>query len=575
MKLLASNWHRVVVSLALVFIPACSGSSDPSAPALPEVVISDETVVIDENSGISVLSIDSSSIVFNASQADPASLPFAEGDILVSGQGDGYLRRVISIEVAGDSIVVETAEADLAEVILKGDFSWSGPLQFEVSQSQQKGEIAYLHPALHVNNTHSGVISITLNGLGINLGSNARLTVREGSFVFSPYLDIGGDFDRGLKEFHAIVSGDLDFDILAEVTLSATPRVRGEIRLISGLAVGAPIVIPAAVPIVIVPEFDLFLGAEVSASGVVTMAGGLEAGNSVGAGFRWTTASGFETVFEKSLAGELYPLEVSARIGNEVRIYFKPRLSFRVYKLTGPHITVVPYVSKRSFYPPSQNDYCTEWSLGIAGAVGANIQIFGWGASADLELLDWNVVLDEDCEFVEFTNVRWAGAVVSGPIPPDRPSAALGRPDGLTTAFSPTGAEATYQLFDISESFAGDELAAFLSVPANILAQADFIAFEGNGDVVVFENSLWTFNSGANKELIQVPNGAGVIAKGNLSPESYKEFFGIDVLTAPIWPFVLIDLQVVENSANDFRVTIDRGDGSPNSPDPDAMGILD
>lgn len=399
MRNVERNLHWLLILLGFVFISSCS--EDPTGPDQPTTVISEETVVIDEDSGISIVSIDSSLIVYDASQGDPANLPIADGDILVSVEDGGYLRRVAAIEVNGDSVLVQTDEAVLAEVILEGGISWSGPLEFDLSQSQKIGEVGFVHPALRVDNEGGNRdISFTLDGLGINLGADAELGIQEGSFRFAPQLDIDGEFDHGLQEFHAIASGDLDFDILGELVYSATGGVHGEIELISDLPASAPIHIQAGwVPIVIYPEFDLLLGAEASASGTVTLNGGVETDNHIEAGFRWTETDGFETVYEKSFNGEVYPLEVSTQIGHELRIYLKPRLSFMVYTVAGPYIALEPYTRENgTVYLPPQSEYCTAWSLGIAGEVGANLEILDWGFSAGLDLADWSIALDEDCE---------------------------------------------------------------------------------------------------------------------------------------------------------------------------------
>jgi hypothetical protein len=205
-----------------------------------------------------------------------------------------------------------------------------------------------------------------------------------------------------LQEFHAIVSGDLEFDILAELELSATTGVHGEIELISDLPVSAPIYIQAGpFPIVICPEFDLLLGAEASSSESLILTGGAETDNSIEAGFRWSRAGGFETVYEKSLSGDVHGSQVSAQVGHELRVYLKPRLSFMFYRMAGPHVAAEPYLSESGTTHLLKSEYCTEWSLGVTGEVGANMEFLDWGLSADLELVDWRFALDTDCESLE------------------------------------------------------------------------------------------------------------------------------------------------------------------------------
>lgn len=401
MSILVHNRRWLLFLLVLISISSCS--DDTTRPPQSVTLISEETVVIDEDSDISVTSIVSSLIVYDASQGDPENLPFEVGDILVSDEHGSYLRRVASIEVSGDSVLVQTEDAALAEVIVEGGFNWFGPLEFDLSMSMQKGEVGYVHPALNMSNIHaSSGLSFSLDGLGIDLGSGAEIEVQEGSFLFEPSLDIDGEFDHGIQEFHAVASGDLDFNILAELVLTASAGVSGEIELISDLPASAPIHIQVGwVPIVIYPEFDLLLGAETSASGFVSLTSGVETDScSIETGFHWTESGGFEVVNEKNFRGDVYPMEVSSQISHQSHIYLKPRLSFMVYTMAGPYIALKPYAGLTgTVYPPPQDEYCTEWSLGLAGEVGANLEIFEWGISAGLDLVDWSFVLDdENCE---------------------------------------------------------------------------------------------------------------------------------------------------------------------------------
>ncbi len=377
---------------------SCDNSTESKDPE--EIKIADNTVVINDEVDSEPTQINDDSIEFEFDQTAP---DISVGDI-IAGYNDStaYLRKVTDISTSQGTMTVETNDATLDEVIEQGGFEWSGPLEFDLEGSLQRGEVGYIHPAINItgldrnSNSNSG-INFSFNGAGINFGTDMDLEIQSGSFSFTPYFDIDADYDWGLQEAHAIVSGDLDFDILAELTLSATEGVSGEIPLITDVPAGTPITIFAAGwPIVIYPEFDLFLGVSVTSTGTVSLTGGINSDNTIEAGFQWTDDNGFESIYEKSFDGNIHPVEISTTTNQTIKVYLKPRLSFMIYSAAGPHIALEPYIGESG--TNYTDEYCTEWLLGITGEVGANIDILGYSVSAGIDLPDWNTTIDEECE---------------------------------------------------------------------------------------------------------------------------------------------------------------------------------
>lgn len=177
----------------------------------------------------------------------------------------------------------------------------------------------------------------------------------------------------------------------------------------------------------------------------------------------------------------------------------------------------------------------------------------------------------------EAAEILWAGDFEVGANPPVNPQDALGAPNGLLAGFSTLDAEATYTTFAIAQSVDDSSLAALLGVPVATLQLADFVTFERNGTPgISYEGSTWTFRSGGSSvETVQVPGDSRVVASGAIDPASYASFFGLVPETQGDWPFVLIDLQEVDPTALDFEVTVLRGPDFFDTPDPDALGILE
>ena len=112
------HWTPILVALgAMVCIPGCCGNPVPPEDDNGEIVISDEVYIADDDADVAFVEADSTSVVLSY-VGNPPDLEV--DDILVGGDGGGYLRRVVSVTVDRGTLIVETSEATLSEVIEEG-----------------------------------------------------------------------------------------------------------------------------------------------------------------------------------------------------------------------------------------------------------------------------------------------------------------------------------------------------------------------------------------------------------------------------------------------------------------------
>ncbi len=186
----------------------------------------------------------------------------------------------------------------------------------------------------------------------------------------------------------------------------------------------------------------------------------------------------------------------------------------------------------------------------------------------------------------ETTPINWAGS-----INPGSPNA-LGAPDGIIT---PIGDAIQRQLGDFlaTPTLSYTNLSIFLGVSPTLLAQADIIAFEGNGGAAPAPNFGWestrfTLSDGANLFVIDHDEtltglAPGVLATGQISFTNYSTFFpaaagGSDA----IYSFILLDAPSNMNVASpSFTVDLKNGANiaplmghGEGTPDPDAIGVI-
>jgi hypothetical protein len=99
----------------------CSSNSPPSArPRLTPVISKDARPLRDATA--THATIKPTQLVFPLS--DQSDLVGTEGKVLVSGVGDGFLRRVKTVTTTGDTVTVDTEDASLTDVVEQGE-TWT------------------------------------------------------------------------------------------------------------------------------------------------------------------------------------------------------------------------------------------------------------------------------------------------------------------------------------------------------------------------------------------------------------------------------------------------------------------
>jgi hypothetical protein len=179
--------------------------------------------------------------------------------------------------------------------------------------------------------------------------------------------------------------------------------------------------------------------------------------------------------------------------------------------------------------------------------------------------------------------IDWAGTASPGS------TNAIGSPDDIIVAGAAN--TSTFGGFGVgagnTSTYNYNSLATLLNLsnPA-LLAQADFIAFEGNGTPnITFETGTWTFTDGTNNFAVTHTFGntpaqdtAGVLALGNISVSNYNAFFGATNVPAQgDLAYILFDIPSSVNLASSsFGVSlVSPGDTTgPGTPDMDALGRL-
>ncbi len=216
--------HALVALLLLLVFGLMSCGKDSKSPTEPDnntgsqTIIADEAKVIDVQPNLSLQTITDNTITYSYTGGTP---DIATGDVLVSGEGEGYLRRVTGVSASANELTVQTEQAVLTDIIEKGEIDTTLTLDFGAMKVAKMAEgVSIQDEVIDLSN-----VSLT----GVIGDADYDFTITNGSISFEPGLNIGVQIDESrIQEFHAIANGTLEFNFDIDVYFHQRGR---EIRL--------------------------------------------------------------------------------------------------------------------------------------------------------------------------------------------------------------------------------------------------------------------------------------------------------------------------------------------------------
>lgn len=321
----------LLISFLLVTQQACKKENEPSPPGGNDTLsIPETTRVIDNitwNSNFVGLDSSDYTITFKKELTDEISINV--GDIIVSQDGYGYLRKVTSIETEGNNIKVYTSFASLSEAIENGSFT------LETVLSEQKiMKINYLKEGVLLDTSNmKGTEETALNyDIDIYLdkpNNNVHLT---GSFVLLPTVN-AELIIKWFKVKKLKVEFVVDEQVSLETTIDLVDKYENEVKL-TGVVFHPIIVMIGPVPVVIVPELEIFAGVELDVESNVTTSVDQSLNYTAGLLYEnsdWTTY--------KEINKQLNYQPPSLTATAEAKAYIKPNMKLKFYSTVAPYLT--------------------------------------------------------------------------------------------------------------------------------------------------------------------------------------------------------------------------------------------
>jgi uncharacterized protein (TIGR02145 family) len=416
-----SRFLYIIFIIFVFFILSCDNGKDTVSPDDTEVVISENVIIPEDDPDITVETIEEDHLTFNFTGDAP---DIIENDILVGTAEGGYLRKVTSVSVTGNTMEVQTIQASLVEAIERGTMDTTLSLDFGSSNRALYGlETKYLHDGVTVRDNGINISGTELFSGNIN-GTNVLLTLPTGEITFTPDLDIGFDIDGGqVQEFHAIASGALDFNF----------DIRGEF---SGILMdfnnnNDPIVLAS-----FSNTFVQMVGF-VPVVEVVTLK--FEAGYAVNIGYSGEVQAGFDSNLSVSVGAQYYEAnfpqwseiwipeydfnihqpEWNAEGQVSIRGYVRPTLDIKLYAIAGPYLDIEPFLRYEGNIQTDPQEW--SWALygGAESTLGFVIELMDWQlADFNMELLDppYEETIDSDSGVIIVNNPPTISSLIANPV---------------------------------------------------------------------------------------------------------------------------------------------------------------
>ncbi|MFC1694264.1 SUMF1/EgtB/PvdO family nonheme iron enzyme, partial [Candidatus Latescibacterota bacterium] len=391
----------VWLMIAFVILSLSCGKDGGKSPTGPgddtpaDMGISESAVVVEQRDDITVSTVAENEIVFTFTGKEPE---VETGDVLVSGEGDGYLRKVKTVTVDGNTVTVETEQATLTDVIEEGKIDTTITLDFGVEQLE-KG-IGVMKAAKGVTTKAGG---IDLSGVELFSGTvgntSGSLTITAGSIDFKPDVTLVNEIDESTnKYFKASLTGTLDFDFDIEASVAGELALQDSLSLITYRHVAVQMI--GWLPVVEVFKYDLVAGYYIDAEAQGTFTTGFKHTRKIEVGGEYTNSTWSE-IWEVTPEQPVFTPRTSkfkAEAGVTVHVYVKPVVSVRLYDVAGPYIDLRPYLEFDGEVG-EQYAWSYEVSGGITSVLGFDVSVLGAGiANKSWYLLSVEKVFDSNYE---------------------------------------------------------------------------------------------------------------------------------------------------------------------------------
>ena len=362
----------LLFTLAMVLMVSCSKEDSAKTPEIvTALVLMDNVKIIDATElelDLTPSKIDNGIYEFSFSGASP---DIKLGDIIVGEQGDGFIRKVSSAAVNGNSIVLQTTQGTMSDVFQEGGFNFN----LDMTDMKARGPSGFSYTITNKTLYEEGALSIVLNNTQVDFDPNW-------------FLDFNFD-KKGITSFEmSAQNGTLNGNFTATVTASQAitllnksssilpngkPYSKSYTKRVPATLLGFPVL----VPVTVVMNLDLVLDYSAIINAAITRQATFTSNNKFNLGLnysngKWNDINSFSPSNNFSL---------SKRTGNAnatINLSLTPKVSFKLYGQAGPYASVGLMEQLSSSVASPALDWDFKADVWIKSTAGASVAILDY-----------------------------------------------------------------------------------------------------------------------------------------------------------------------------------------------------
>ena len=331
------------------------------------------------------------------------------GSVILGQQGEGFMRRVLSIQQEGEELVLTTEQANMEDVFESFLLQDSLVITLDQSKTFMYGgrplpvEVVYLLPGARLKDKGIG---IDLSGVEIFSGevtdddgntATIEVGIQEGSVDFEPLIKREFDYRRflgaptRLNRMYLKAGGEIDANMIFYVQVTGEINYSKKIKLAS-FEVPVPVgPVPLTARLNFYIGFNIYMGAE------LYVTAGFTSNYQVGFGAEYNREANpqWEQIWEQEPEFNFTEPTFSFHGLFTSKAYIEPEIVMRITGIDGPKFSVDPYL--RFLSELNYPQWYWELAAGIGGKLGFQVGLFGYEVlDYNMELFVWDNILASD-----------------------------------------------------------------------------------------------------------------------------------------------------------------------------------
>ncbi len=375
----------LLIILAIILIPTgCKKKEEPKPeppkPNTGEVIVADNTKVMDLTTRQAIASIDTANYTFVFNTETDFVKNLKVGDILVDSTSDkapyGYLRKVVSIEGTKSGKTVKTGQAKLTDAVLQGKIDFSAN---ELPLLRNRIRKMVLAPGVKLRNMKNSDFAVFSFDYDVNIGDGNNKVNISGNSLLDMGMFFNFEWSYQLLPY-PVVNVDL-FKAGVELNQQSAININCEAgaTLTKQLVLGTFYFDPwtfsvGPVPVVFFPKVELMLGVDGQVSAVFSTGASEEYHGALG--LQYTGDNGWGPLTENNFTTDYYAPSMQG--SSSVKAQVGPKVSLMLYNVLGPYMMLSGCAQLQASYYASTGNWDLDYKAGADATVGIEVDLFSF-----------------------------------------------------------------------------------------------------------------------------------------------------------------------------------------------------